>query len=102
MAPEQSWADPRPGRYKHPGLTVYSIPPMQDARWWGWTRRLAGFLDQPRTWRDLDVYCATVRLKGELLRHMLGALEHYGDAGTKGEGEELTWRHYPLRKRGRS
>lgn len=94
-------APPQLARYRHPGLTVFDIPPTSDPRWWGWTRELAAFLDRPRTWAELTAWSSLVRLKGELLRHMLAALEEMDDAGTSGADEELVWRHYPVKVRSR-
>lgn len=87
---------PKLPRYRHVGLTALDVPPMGDPRWRDWTRGLSAFIaSEPRTWADLAAWASLVRLKEELLRQMLAALEELDEAFTVGADETLTWRHKP-------
>lgn len=97
-------AQPPPSRFAALALDLPrdTVPPVSDARWWGWTRPLSDYLSAPRTWAELVQWGKGQRIRVEVLRHLLAALEYMGEADTVGSDHWLTWMHRPLPRRTRS
>lgn len=62
----------KPGRPSN-GVSIPSdrTPPATDRRWGGWARPVYDFLEEPRTWADLDAWGAAHQFA---LGHMVQCL----------------------------
>jgi hypothetical protein len=66
-------------------------PPASDPRWAEWSKPVAAYLSEPRSWADLRAWSRKERINGNLLRHILAWLEEHRLASSRNQGRALVW-----------
>lgn len=68
-----------------------ATPEISSPVWAEWSEPILDFLDQPRTWGELEAWRTSQGVTGFRLRNCLAWLEDAGLARSEGSGKDVTW-----------
>ena len=67
------------------------VPVISDPVWAEWSEPILAFLDQPRTWPELEKWRKSQGVSGFRFRNCLAWLEDAGLARSEGSGKDVKW-----------